>query len=37
MAIGKSGRVVIDLDPQQKEAIHKAIKAKGMNLKEWFE
>jgi DNA primase len=37
MAIGKSGRIVIDLDPEQKEKIHKAIKKKGMNLKEWFE
>ena len=36
MAIGKSGRVVIELDPKIKEELHKSIKMKGMNLKEWF-
>jgi hypothetical protein len=36
MAIGKSGRVVIELDPKLKEELHKSIKMKGMNLKEWF-
>jgi len=36
MAIGKSGRVVIDLTPEQKKAIHEAIKKDGKNLKQWF-
>ena len=36
MAIGKSGRVVIDLTPEQKQAIHSAIQGQGKNLKQWF-
>jgi hypothetical protein len=36
MAIGKSGRVVIDLTQEQKKAIHEAIKKDGKNLKQWF-
>ena len=36
MAIGNSGRVVIDLTPEQKKAIHEAIKNDGKNLKQWF-
>ncbi len=36
MAIGKSGRVVIDLTPEQKQAIHLAIQGQGKNLKQWF-
>ena len=36
MAIGQSGRIVIDLTPEEKKAIHAAIKAEGLNLKEWF-
>jgi hypothetical protein len=37
MAVGKSGRVVIEIDPELKEQLHKAIKMQGKNLKEWFE
>lgn len=37
MAIGKSGRVVIEIDAQMKEQLHKAIKMRGKTLKEWFE
>lgn len=37
MAIGKSGRVVIEIDPTLKEQLHKAIKMQGKTLKEWFE
>lgn len=36
MAIGKSGRIVIDLTPEQKQAIHAAIQGQGKNLKQWF-
>lgn len=36
MAIGNSGRIVIDLTQVEKKAIHTAIQAKGMNLKQWF-
>lgn len=36
MAIGSSGRIVIDLTQEEKKAIHTAIQAKGMNLKQWF-
>jgi len=37
MAIGKSGRVVIEIDAQLKEQLHKAVKMQGKTLKEWFE
>jgi hypothetical protein len=36
MAVGKLGRIVIEIDPKLKEELHKSIKIKGMNLKEWF-
>lgn len=36
MAIGKSGRVVIEIEPELKEALHTAVKMKGMTMKEWF-
>jgi uncharacterized protein (DUF1778 family) len=36
MAIGNSGRIVIDLTREEKKAIHAAIQAEGMNLKQWF-
>jgi uncharacterized protein (DUF1778 family) len=36
MAIGTSGRIVIDLTPEQKKAIHMAIQAQEKNLKQWF-
>lgn len=37
MAIGKSGRVVIEIDPLFKEKLHEAVKKEGKTLKEWFE
>ena len=37
MAVGKSGRVVIEIDPELKEQLHKEIKMQGKTLKEWFE
>lgn len=32
----KSGRLVVDIDPQLKMALHAALAAEGMTLKEWF-
>ncbi|WP_203565254.1 hypothetical protein [Alteromonas genovensis] len=37
MAVGKSGRVVIETDLKFKEKLYLAVKKKGMSLKEWFE
>lgn len=37
MAIGKSGRMVIEIDAEVKRELHSQIKKKGMTLKEWFE
>lgn len=37
MVIGKSGRVVIEIAPELKEQLHKAVKMQGKTLKEWFE
>jgi hypothetical protein len=37
MAIGKSGWIVIEVDPEFKGALHSLVKSKGMSLKEWFE
>lgn len=36
MAIGKSGRVVLELDPETKKRIHDAVRARGLTLREWF-
>lgn len=36
MAIGTSGRIVIELDPELKQAIHEAVKRRGLTLREWF-
>ena len=36
MAIGKSGRIVIELDPERKAQIHAVLKARGLTLREWF-
>tara|TARA_B100001063_G_scaffold242462_1_gene271152 strand:- start:1477 stop:1647 length:171 start_codon:yes stop_codon:yes gene_type:complete len=37
MAIGKSGRIVIEIEPELKENLHKVIKSSGKTMKEWFE
>ena len=37
MAIGSSGRIVIETYPEIKKELHLLVKKKGMNLKEWFE
>lgn len=36
MAIGKSHRIVIEVDPALKAQIYDALRAQGMTLKEWF-
>lgn len=36
MAVGKSGRVVVDLDPDLKRRLHASLSASGMSMKEWF-
>ena len=32
----KSGRIVVDIDPELKLALHAALAAEGMSLKDWF-
>ena len=36
MAIGNSGRLVIELDPDLKLQIRKALKKRGLTMKEWL-
>ena len=36
MAIGSSGRIVIEVDPEHKQRLHKLLRANGTNVKEWF-
>jgi len=36
MAIGTSGRVVIDLDPALKRRLHAALRQEGRSLRNWF-
>ena len=37
MAQGKSGRIIIDVDPEFKEEIYQAIRNQGFSsMKEWF-
>ena len=36
MAIGKSGRVIIELTPKEKAVMHEAIRKKGLTMKSWF-
>lgn len=32
----KSGRIVVDIDPGLKMALHSALAADGLSLKQWF-
>ena len=32
----KSGRVVVDVDPELKMALHAVLASRGMSLKQWF-
>lgn len=36
MAIGSSGRVVVELDPMLKQELHVALREDGRNLKDWL-
>lgn len=36
MAIGKSNRIVVDLEPEFKEQVYAALKARGLTFKEWL-
>jgi hypothetical protein len=36
MAIGASGRIVIEADPELKHLLHAALQKDGMTLKDWF-
>jgi hypothetical protein len=36
MAIGSSGRVVIELNPEIKKRIHDAVRERGLTLRAWF-
>jgi LEA14-like dessication related protein len=36
MSIGSSGRVVIEIEPEMKRALHLALRQNGSNMKEWF-
>lgn len=36
MSIGRSGRVVIEIEPELKQEIYTKLKSNGMTLKEWF-
>lgn len=36
MSIGKSGRIVIEIDPCVKRKLHGALATDGKSLKDWF-
>ena len=36
MARGKSGRIVIEVDPKLKKDLYLALEKKGLTLKDWF-
>lgn len=36
MAIGESGRIVIEIDPELKKQLYQTLKQDGANLKDWF-
>jgi len=36
MAVGKSGRVVIELEPEFKRELHAALQRDGTCMKDWF-
>jgi len=36
MAIGKSGRIVLEIDPALKKEIYVSLNRTGLSLKEWF-
>jgi hypothetical protein len=36
MAVGTSGRVVVEIDPELKRELYTALAREGLNLKVWF-
>ncbi|WP_133510358.1 hypothetical protein [Candidatus Thiosymbion oneisti] len=36
MPVGRSGRIVIEIDPEQKQALYAALDRDGSSLKQWF-
>ena len=36
MAVGSSGRVVVEIDPKLKKELYIALAKEGLNLKDWF-
>jgi hypothetical protein len=36
MARGESGRIVLEIEPSDKEQLHSAVRKDGLTLKEWF-
>ena len=36
MPRGKSGRIVIEVDPQEKRDLYEALEEDGLTLKDWF-
>lgn len=36
MAVGNSGRVVIEMHPDEKAKLHKRLKKQGKSLRQWF-
>lgn len=36
MSVGKSGRIVIEIEPELKQELHWVLREEGMNLKQWF-
>ena len=36
MARGESGRIVLEIDPSQKDDLYTALRRNGLTLKDWF-
>lgn len=36
MPVGRSGRVVIEIDPEVKQQLYASLEAEGLSLKHWF-
>lgn len=36
MAVGRSGRLVIEIDPELKKELYAALEEDGVSLKRWF-
>ena len=36
MAIGASGRIVIEVDPELKNELYDSLKKEGLHMKDWF-